>query len=450
MSGTGSVLQSLLVETAEFPVIDTHEHIPAEHVRTSSNWDIFSLMFESYVGGDLLNAGLSPRALDIVQGSSATVDEKWELLRPVWPLARQTTYGRVISLSLRRFFQEDDFAHGGARRATERLRARNRPGIYPAVIRDACGIQKVLTQRDDCAEFLGEEEADLFALVVRPPGLGTVDRSVVELQEKRVGKPLRSLAEFLESVRPLLARHARAGAVGLKIASWNMGLPEPASWELAGTLCGFEDFPPVSGPTVQEAEPAFDRMMNAAVADVRPEDHWLLCGATMHFLAGVAEELGLVICVHTGAAWKQWIDFRLFRPAHIIPLLAAHPGARFDVYHAGIPWQRELAMMSKIFPNCWINLAWAHIISPEMTVTFMDELLDMVPPNKMLGFGGDYRHCVENLYGHLVIARENIARVLSRRVERGLLSMDQAIEITHAWLWDNPIDLYRLSVDQPA
>jgi hypothetical protein len=166
----------------------------------------------------------------------------------------------------------------------------------------------------------------------------------------------------------------------------------------------------------------------------------------MHFLADAARELDLVVAVHTGAAWKSWIDFRLFHPLHVVPLLAAHPETRFDIYHAGLPWSGELIMIAKIFPNTWINLTWAHIISPEMTVSFLDELLDMVPPNKVLGFGGDYRRCVENVYGHLVIARENIARALGRRVERGLLSMDQAVGITHSWLWDNPVDLYRLSL----
>ena len=47
-------------------------------------------------------------------------------------------------------------------------------------------------------------------------------------------------------------------------------------------------------------------------------------------------------------------------------------------------------------------------------------MLDSVPANKIFGFGGDYRY-PELSYGHLVIARRNIATVLAARVENGAL-----------------------------
>ena len=425
------------------PAVDTPEHTPPERFRTDASLDIFSLMFESYIGGDLLNAGLSPASLAVVKGLSASVGEKWGILREAWPRARQTTYGRVITLALRRFFGEDDFADGGAERATDRLLGQNTPGIYRRILQDECGFKAVLTQRTG---FLEEGESDLFTLGVRPPGLGCVDRSVAQGEEERLGRRLNTLGDFLDSIRALLAEHARRGTVAFKAAAWNMGPPEPGAYEMAATLYGFQAFPPLKQPAVSEAEAAYGRVRNSPLARISPEDHWLLCGAVMHFLADVAKELDMVMVIHTGAAWESWIDFRMYRPVHLIPLLAAHPETRFDICHAGLPWPRELAMIAKVFPNTWIDLTWAHIISPEMTVSFLDELLDMVPPNKVVGFGGDYAMCVENVYGHLQIARENIARVLTRRIERGSLSTDEAIEIARSWLYENPVKLYRLSL----
>jgi hypothetical protein len=103
-------------------------------------------------------------------------------------------------------------------------------------------------------------------------------------------------------------------------------------------------------------------------------------------------------------------------------------------------------MLGKGFPNCWLNLCWTHIISQRFAMDGMDEALDLIPVNKIIGFGGDYNIPVEKVYGHLVMAREDVARVFAQRVERGQMTEDQAIELARKWLWDNPRELYRLEV----
>lgn len=44
------------------------------------------------------------------------------------------------------------------------------------------------------------------------------------------------------------------------------------------------------------------------------------------------------------------------------------------------------------------------------------------------------------------MAREDIATVLGRRVDRGQMSVDEAIVIAKKWLWDNPKNLYKLDI----
>jgi len=398
------------------------------------------------VGGDLIAAGLSQDGLATVKGDQATVEQKWRLLRDVWPLARQTAYGRVVQLSLEQFFGETDFADGGAERATDRLREQNVPGLYRRVFHDTCRIGAILTQRIGPLED-GEDE--LFTLVIRPSGMGWVDRTVVEAEQQRTGGRITTLDDFHQSLRGLIVDQAAKGTVGIKVVDWDFELSEPATFDAAIAGYGVDAYPPLSRPTMPVAEAAFKRIMNARASGIVTQDHRVVCAATMHFIAELAEELDLVVAVHSGAAWDAWLDFRPYQPLHLVPLLQAHPGTRFDVYHAGLPWCRDMAKIAKIYPNAWVNLTWAHIVSPEMTVSFLDELLDMVPPNKVLGFGGDYGYSVENVYGHLVIARENIARVLARRVDKGLLAFDQAVAVAHGWLWENPIELYRLKVDVP-
>jgi len=42
------------------------------------------------------------------------------------------------------------------------------------------------------------------------------------------------------------------------------------------------------------------------------------------------------------------------------------------------------------------------------------------------------------------MAREDIATVLGRRVDDGLMTEGQALAVARKWFWDNPVELYRL------
>jgi predicted TIM-barrel fold metal-dependent hydrolase len=150
----------------------------------------------------------------------------------------------------------------------------------------------------------------------------------------------------------------------------------------------------------------------------------------------------MVIAVHTG----YWGDFRQLDPLHMIPLLQRHQNAKFDIYHLGYPWVREALMLGKGFPNVWLNFCWTHIISQRFAIAGLDEAIDLVPMNKILVFGGDYSTGVEKVYGHLVMAREDIAEVLARRIRKGHISESQAMELIRKWFWDNPKDLYSLDL----
>ena len=51
-------------------------------------------------------------------------------------------------------------------------------------------------------------------------------------------------------------------------------------------------------------------------------------------------------------------------------------------------------------------------------------------------------------FGHLELARWNIARVLMRRICAGLLDMDGALRLIREWFIKNPIQIYGLTVSE--
>jgi hypothetical protein len=96
-----------------------------------------------------------------------------------------------------------------------------------------------------------------------------------------------------------------------------------------------------------------------------------------------------------------------------------------------------------MFPNVSVDMCWAHIVSPEASVRALGEWLELFPYSKICGFGGDYGF-VDGVFGHQQIARENIARALSKKVEKRLFSLDAACGIARALLYDNPARIFGL------
>ena len=68
-------------------------------------------------------------------------------------------------------------------------------------------------------------------------------------------------------------------------------------------------------------------------------------------------------------------------------------------------------------------------------------MLDMVPANKIFGFGGDYRY-PELSYAHLIMARRNIATVLAERIETKICTEQEAIDVGRWLMLDNAVRVF--------
>ena len=105
---------------------------------------------------------------------------------------------------------------------------------------------------------------------------------------------------------------------------------------------------------------------------------------------------------------------------------------------------RDAVLIGKNFPNVSLNLTWCSVISQQLTYRMLAEIIDMVPDNKIIAFGGDYRCCVQKVYGHLVMAREVIAAALADRIETGDFDKEYALHLAKLWFHDNPKRIYHL------
>lgn len=410
---SGSLQEHLLDEIGSWDIIDCHEHLPEERLRLEKPVDALTF-FGHYTHNDLITAGMSRADYDRLSDHSLPLQERWELVKPYWPRIRFTGYARAILLALPRFCGCEDLTDDTIGPITARLQANNTPGLYHRVLVDACRIRLCLTQ----VGRLPEANRDLLVPLLPLGNYSSLpDRSALETRAAAHALPCTSVAALKDLLRAELRHLRHQGCVGLKMVS-HIAPEQPDQSAVNSAFCALLQGRPHDAPTLQ----AF----------------------LHHELLEAAADENLVVAVHCGLIWTNWGDFTATNPLHMVPLLLAHRRTRFDLYHAGLPWIRETGVIGKSFPNVWLNLCWTHIVSPQMSISALNEWLDLVPHNKLLGFGGDYGVPVEKVYGHLQMALQNIAAVLASRVETGWMTADQALQVAHGWLWDNPVELYSL------
>lgn len=391
------------------PVIDTHEHVPRSEKDYNSTKIRFGDLFIPYVINDLHSAGmpLPPNT----PPAAYNMPEDWDKFAPYWEASKHGSYARSLRLALQRFYGVDDFTRENYRDILRRVNENNRPGIFKTLFTDACNIQKAIR----CAlDLPGPDDPVLKANVTAPSAATT--KALFDLMTQEVGaSPVKTLDELIEASDRWMELKVFQGAIEFKSCALPGDQPDRAA-----------------------AEAAFARILKDGQvldADARP-----LVLYMRDVNAKKAGQLGVPVALHTGV----WFDFRALDVKHLITFIMRHPETRMDIYHLGIPSVRDALQVVKNFPNAYLNLCWAHIVAPDMVVQTLKEAVDMVPMNKIFAFGGDYILFIEKVYGHLHIAKENVALALGDRVDRNLMDIDEAKQTLHAWFYDNPKRFYGL------
>jgi len=401
--------QALMKAFEEFEVVDAHEHLGPERDRTSAKVDAL-LLFSHYVRTDLITSGMRPEHYEAMHNRNYPLDYRWNLLKPYLEHIRYGSYARPAFIAAKELYGFDDINDDTYRPLSEEMQNQNTPGIYNRLLREKCRIRYALTQ---CGRTDLEDDV-LVPLMHAGVYCQVLSWSEIAARACELGERVETLDDLVHITDKGLAKWKSEGAVGVKMTSQPYGEPNRA-----------------------EAMSAFDSLRRGEVEqlpDMNPLRDYML-----EQMLRLAAEHDLVVAVHAG----MWGDFRQLASQHMIPVFMRNPKTRFDLYHMGMPDVRTTGVIGKNFPNVWLNLAWTHIISPAMTRSALDEYTDMVPMNKIIGFGADY-HLVDKIYGHLVMARENIAWVLGARIDDGLMTEEQAINIARKWFFDNPMELYGL------
>lgn len=406
------IAKRLIAEFETWSIVDCHEHLPPESERVAMRVDALTL-FSHYTRVDLMAAGLAAVDYERSQNPDLPLSLRWKIVSPFIPFIRHGSYARPAFIAAKEFYGFDDISDKTYEGLSAKMAEANSPGIYRRMMREKCRIRVALTQ---CGRT--DYDGDLLIPLMPMDTYTNLKTWEQALQlAGALGMKVSSLDDWMAVMEAGLARWKSEGVVGLKMTSRALNAPKRSE-----AVSLFERLRSGGESALPAKNPLYEFLLSKMLDLVAAQD--------------------MVVAVHAG----MWGDFREIDAQHMIPLVSRHPKTRFDLYHMGMPQVRETAIIAKNWANVWLNLCWTHIISQKQTCSALDEYLDLVPVNKILAFGGDYRKPVEKIYGHLVMAREDIARVLAGRVAEGLMTEDQALEVARLWFWENPKKLYRLLV----
>lgn len=397
------------------PILDVHTHLDSAHLSARGLADV--LLYHMVVS-DLYSAGC-PSGHRVEEGTEA--DRIREAL-PFLKYIRNTScfYGvRIILRDLYGFAEEITATNWEA--LDDRIRAAAQDPQWPREILRRANIRRALTQHawrrdggaDDCLQYSFEETAFCRVSSHEPR-----DAPLREL-ERVSGQHVATLEDVQEALESYFAQ-----------------IPYGEVLTFANHLSTDITYRPVG---VEEMAAALARRhepdLPLAVRDVYSN---YLLAALLTALERHSDEIVFQFSFgaeplpyETGSKAKQDTLFEL------ADLVTRFPKLRFNVFLASAHASQSLCTIARECPNLSFAAYWWHNFFPRPIRQVMNDRLDMVALNKQIGFFSD-AYCADWAYAKAVIVRQELARVLAEKVERGQYTEDLALDIARHLFWETP------------
>ncbi|RPI24691.1 MAG: amidohydrolase [Acidobacteria bacterium] len=404
-------------------LIDTHEHFWTEAERNAKQMNLFQLLH--YVSSDMWADGLDRTGSEkVFNDPSVPLEQKWEMFNRHWPTMRNTAYSRALLRAAKDLYGVEDISAESYHALSEKIQAANRPGWYAEVLRKRAGIDISIC---DIGQAGAKLDPAMFRAVIRLDEF-TLPADIIPVVEKRDKVTITSLADWEAALDQAFVRAKEAGFVAIKSGlAYNRSL-------------NYRDV------NQTEAEACFKSLV--ARRGTISRDEWRreslpLQDYMFGRIAANCAKYNLPLQIHTGLFYDTWRDVTQSNPSLLTPLIIRNPKTRFVLMHGGYPYGTELLAMAKNLPNVVLDMCWVYVISPSYAYRFINEAIETVPADKLLGFGGDYQ-VPEGAYGHAVMCRETVSRVLADKVIEGYWTEEEAVKYARLILRENAIRVFGL------
>ena len=411
-------------------IIDTHEHLPAFENLREKDTDVLKEYLTQYFNSDLISAGLSPADYERVIDMACPLMERWALVEPYWDASRHTGYARALDISVRELYGIESISRDTIEELNEKFKKSLASGHFRFVLKEKSKIKVSLLhsipKENERTVFTSNLKCDEeFFRSVYPIDGCIFPQSGEDIArvEKECGMRICGMSDWLDACEVLLDNALKSGAVALKSA---LAYVRSLHYKRVTRNEAEEDFKEIFR----------NKHMGLYLPHVfaigkRFQDYM------MHFILRLAQQKNLTIQFHTGLQEGNGNMLYHSDPSLLSNLFLEYPELKFDLFHISYPYQYAAIALAKNFPNVYLDMCWAHIISPQASIQMLMEWIDTVPVNKISAFGGDYMF-IDAVVGHQYIARENVSIALANKIEEGVFDTERAKKIAGRLFFENP------------
>ncbi len=402
-------------------IVDTHEHLMNPAGIANSSMCDFTLLLHHYADDDIKSGGMQKAVFDgMLADTSLTVMEKWNAIKPFWENSKNTAYNRVVLLTIKELFGIEKLDDTTVEPLSAKIKEAYQTKWLDYILEEKCKADFVIVDGND--RSFGDPKKMRY--VQRFNYLGFSSKEDFEKLTKQNGVKIKSLDDLTVALEKDFQNSIDKGFVAVKNGT-----------AYSRTLY-YEDVDKIKAEEVFETIIKSDAVLS--FENVKPLSDYM-----WHRTIELARKYNKPIQIHTGLQAGDGNYIENSNPTLLANLFLKYRDVKFILFHGGYPFGSELASLAKNFQNVYIDLCWLYIISPSYSERYLHEWLETIPANKIMAFGGDY-HNVENVYGHLLFAKEIIGNVLIEKVRDGYFSEDEALKIATMILHENAINLFGL------
>ena len=421
MLKTSGLAKEILAEIDKLPIIDCHEHLATEAARNRDTIDVMTL-FQHYCKADIEAAGLSQNSQqNAIFDRSIPLQTRWKNFKPYFDVIKYGSYAFPAFAYVRDILEIEDINETTIDEISQRLQSDNQGGLYKKIMQGKCNIETAI----QCTEGVVTGDQDFFVYLCRSRSLGIYDPASINALEKETDISIYTLKDCVNAIQKYIADCKQKGAVGIKVG------------DAYSRIIEFDDV------STSEAERIFMETQDGIRKRPSKKEGIILENYIMRRQVEACIDVDLPVVIHTGYQAGNKNDIRNARSIHLWSLLQAYPKAKFDLFHGSFPYTADMLVLGKYFQNVTLNMCWMHIMSPTVSRRTLSEWLDAVPVNKIFAFGGDYQ-IVEKIYGHLQLAKMNVATVLADKIREGRIAESDAVPIARLLFYENPKRWYNL------
>jgi hypothetical protein len=419
MKNYDNVFERLMNYADNMKIIDTHEHLQPHSNYCGEQPDVLCDYFSHYITTDLFSAGMPVEDLEKkVCNFKIDINERFKMLEPYLEQVKNTSYYRSLEIAAKKIHKINGISIRTIEELNEKFKkAASREDYGRYIMKDLCNIE--ISVNDNWSGDMKWSTTDLF--------VPTFHFSAEKFTENM------PFDEYCEYHRNLFMQKKADGMKTIKNAM---------AYERS---LYFEDVSYSEAKEVYEESAKKYFELKKETPDKEPEFSIpkKLEDYIAHVILKAADETNFIIQIHTGLQEGMNHNLEDSNPMLLKNLFTKYPNLTFDIFHMGYPYERELMVLAKTHRNVYIDLCWAHIISPYAAKNAFYEMLDVLPYTKICGFGGDYVF-FDGVAGHITLAKQNICEVLAKKVCGGECGIDLAEKILQAVLHDNAKRIFSL------